>query len=79
MVAEACVVGVKDAVRGEAVKAYIVTKENQEVDKKDIVGFCRKNLANYKIPKDIEFLDALPKSAVGKILRRELRDRANKQ
>ena len=78
MVSEACVVGVKEQVRGEAVKAYIVTKENQKVDKKDIVGFCRKNLATYKIPRDIEFLDALPKSAVGKILRRELRDRANK-
>lgn len=79
MVAEACVVGVKNAVRGEAVKAYVVTVDNKEVDKKEIVGFCRKNLANYKIPKDIEFMTALPKSAVGKILRRELRDRANKK
>ena len=79
MVAEACVVGVKDEVRGEAVKAYVVTVENKEVDKKEIVGFCRKNLANYKIPKDIEFMKALPKSAVGKILRRELRDLANKK
>ena len=78
MVSEACVVGINDEIRGEAVKAFIVTKENQKVDKKDIISFCRKHLATYKIPRDIEFLDALPKSAVGKILRRELRDRTNK-
>ena len=56
MVSEACVVGVKDQVRGEAVKAYVVTVGGQKVDKKEIIGFCRKNLANYKIPRDIEFL-----------------------
>ncbi len=79
LVSEACVVGINEQIRGEAVKAFIVTKENQKVDKKDIISFCRKNLATYKIPRDIEFLDALPKSAVGKILRRELRDRTNKK
>ena len=78
-VSEACVVGVKDQVRGESVKAYVVTIDNEEVDKKELIGFCRKNLANYKIPRDVEFMKALPKSSVGKILRRELRDLANKK
>ena len=77
-ISEACVVGVKDEVRGESVKAYVVLVTGQEADKKEIVAFCRKNLANYKIPKDIEIRESLPKSAVGKILRRQLRDEANK-
>ena len=77
-ISEACVVGIKDQVRGEAVKAYVVAKPGEELEKREIIAFCRKNLANYKIPRDIEIRESLPKSPVGKILRRELRDEANK-
>ncbi len=77
-ISEACVVGIKDDVRGEAVKAFVVAKPNEQVEKREIIAFCRKNLANYKIPRDIEIRESLPKSPVGKILRRQLRDEANK-
>ncbi|MER3536452.1 MAG: long-chain fatty acid--CoA ligase [Thermus sp.] len=75
-VQEAAVIGVPDPYRGETVAAFIVLKEEYKgkVTKEDLERFCRANLAAYKVPRIIEFKDALPKSAVGKILRRELRD-----
>lgn len=78
-ISEACVVGIKDKVRGEAAKAYVVPRKDEVIDKKEVIGFCRKHLANYKVPRDVEIREALPKSAVGKILRRQLRDEANKE
>jgi len=72
-VQEAVVAGVPDARRGETVKAYIVLKPGETATVDEIVAFCKERLAAYKVPRQIEFLDALPKSAVGKILRRELR------
>jgi len=68
---EAGVVGVKDENTGEAIKAVIVTNK-QDLSKEQIIEYCRKNLAAYKIPKLIEFRKELPKSNVGKILRRSL-------
>ena len=71
---EACAVGVPDAYRGETVKAFVVLKEGKRMTEEEVVGYCREHLAAYKVPKFVEFISELPKSAVGKILRRKLRD-----
>ncbi len=71
-VQEAVVAGVPDAVRGENVKAYIVLKAGQQSTPEEISEFCREHLAPYKAPRLVEFRDELPKSQVGKILRRVL-------
>ena len=72
-VLECAVIGVPDAKSGEAVKAFVV-KKNLAVTAEDIIKFCGTQLTNYKVPKQIEFRTSLPKTNVGKILRRELRD-----
>ncbi len=72
-VLECAVIGVEDAKSGEAVKAFIVRK-NPNVTAEDIIKFCQGQLTNYKVPKQIEFRTELPKTNVGKILRRQLRD-----
>lgn len=71
---EAAVVGVPDPYRGETVKAFVVLKKDQEATEEEILDFCRKNLAAYKVPTQIEFKDQLPKTLVGKVLRRVLRE-----
>ncbi|MDY0405411.1 long-chain-fatty-acid--CoA ligase [Virgibacillus sp. 179-BFC.A HS] len=73
-VMEAAVVGIPDAYRGETVKAYIVLKEGHHVTEEELNTFCRKNLAAYKVPRKYEFRQELPKTTVGKILRRQLVD-----
>jgi long-chain acyl-CoA synthetase len=73
-VLEAVAVGIPHAYRGETVKAFIVLQPGETATAEDIVDFCKKKLAIYKVPKMIEFRDELPKSAVGKILRKILRD-----
>ncbi|HOD29385.1 MAG TPA: long-chain fatty acid--CoA ligase [Syntrophales bacterium] len=73
-VLEACTIGVPDSYRGETVKAYIVVKAGQTLTAEEVTAFCKERLSPYKVPKQIEFIGELPKSAVGKILRRELRD-----
>ena len=73
-VIEAAAIGVPHEVSGEIVKLVIVSK-NQELTEKDVIAHCRKHLTGYKIPKKVEFTNELPKSNVGKILRRELRDK----
>lgn len=78
-VQEVAVVGVPDPYRGETVKAFITPKEGAELTEEEITAYCQKNLAAYKSPKSIEFLEELPKSAVGKLLKRSLRDRAVKK
>jgi long-chain acyl-CoA synthetase len=70
---EACAVGVPHAYRGETVKAFIVIKPGEVLTEEEVIEYCNQNLAKYKIPKLVEFIDELPKSAVGKILRKELR------
>jgi long-chain acyl-CoA synthetase len=74
LVLEACCVGVPDSYRGESLKAYVVLKEGSSLSEEEVISFCRDKLAPYKVPREVVFLDELPKSAVGKILRRELRD-----
>ncbi len=74
-VVEAAVVGVSSAVREETVKAFIVVEPGQELSRQEIIQFCQDKLSKFKIPKRIEFVDELPKSALGKVLRRVLRER----
>jgi long-chain acyl-CoA synthetase len=69
---EACVIGVPDRHFGESVKAYVVLKPDQSVTEQEIIDYCRERMANYKAPKSVEFIDSLPKSAIGKILRKGL-------
>lgn len=71
---EGAVIGVPHEKRGETVKAFVVVKEGEQVTQDDIIAFCRENMAAYKIPRSVEFIDELPKSLVGKVLRRELRE-----
>ncbi|GAB4108639.1 MAG: long-chain fatty acid--CoA ligase [Acidobacteriota bacterium] len=77
-IVEAAVIGARSQVREEIVKAYIVVEKGQTLTKAEIVEFCRDKLAKFKIPKQIEFVDALPKSAMGKVLKRVLKDREGK-
>jgi long-chain acyl-CoA synthetase len=72
-VAEAIAVGIPDRYRGETVKAVVVLKPGQSASEEEILDFCRKNLAKYKVPTQVEFRQALPKSTSRKILRRILR------
>ena len=71
-VQEVVVAGVPDPYRGETVKAYVVLKENAEVTEQELNEYCRKHLAAFKVPRLYEFRDELPKTAIGKILRRAL-------
>lgn len=71
-VAEVGVAGVPDPFQSEAVKAWVVLRAGQTVCTDELREFCRQKLAGYKVPRQIEFLDALPKSLIGKTLRREL-------
>ena len=72
-VLEVAAIGVPDEKSGEAVSLFVV-KKDQSLTKEEIIAFCKENLTGYKRPRYIEFMDDLPKSNVGKILRRELRD-----
>lgn len=73
-VVEASVVGVPDEKWGEAIKAFVVVRSNHEVSEGEIIQFCKERLASYKKPSSVEFIDDLPKSAVGKVVRRVLRE-----
>lgn len=73
-VQEAVVIGIPDAYRGESVKAVIVLKDGENATPEEVIAYCRTKLAAYKVPRQVEFRDVLPKSAVGKILRRVLRE-----
>jgi long-chain acyl-CoA synthetase len=73
-VREAAVIGVPDSYRGETVKAFVALKEGSVATEDDIITHCKENLAAYKYPRSVEFLDEVPKTATGKFLRRELRD-----
>jgi len=67
--------GIHDDYQGEAVKAWVVLRPGQQATVEEIRAFCRKKLAAYKVPKQIELTDNLPKTLVGKVLRRALVER----
>ena len=71
-VLEAAAVGVSSAETGEMVKVYVVKKDSA-LTEESVMAFCRQNLTGYKMPREIAFIATLPKSPVGKVLRRELR------
>jgi long-chain acyl-CoA synthetase len=73
-VQEAVSIGISDPYRGETVKAYIVLKQGETATAEEIMAFCKEKLAAYKVPKLVEFRESLPKSAIGKVLRKILRE-----
>jgi long-chain acyl-CoA synthetase len=75
-VAEAAVVGMKDELMGEGVLAFVVLRSGERASAEEIGAFCEGRLARFKCPKEIRFVDSLPKSPIGKILRKELRTQA---
>ncbi len=72
---EVAVVGVPDPLWGESIKAIIVLRDGVKATEEDIIDFCKENIASFKKPKSVEFVDSLPKSAYGKILKREIREK----
>jgi long-chain acyl-CoA synthetase len=76
---EACTIGVPDEYRGENVKSFIVKKQGESLTADEVIEYCRDKLAAFKMPKEVEFVEELPKSAIGKILRRELKEREMKK
>ncbi len=78
-VKEAAVIGVNDDLRGEYVKAVVALKEGMTCSSRELLKFLREKLANYKLPREIDFVDALPKNSTGKILKRLLKENNDKQ
>jgi long-chain acyl-CoA synthetase len=74
LVAEAVAVGLPDPIQGEYLKAYVVPRPGRDLDPEDVLAFCRRNLAPYKVPREVVIRDQLPRGLVGKVLRRALRD-----
>jgi acyl-CoA synthetase (AMP-forming)/AMP-acid ligase II len=74
-VEEVAVIGVEDAEFGQRLKAFVVTRGSVEVSAQDLTAHVKAHLASYKAPREVEFLDELPRNATGKILKRELRER----
>jgi long-chain acyl-CoA synthetase len=74
-VAEAAVIGRPDTEYGEEVIAFVVLRHGANAEAEEILAFCAERLAKYKTPKEIHYTASLPKSGVGKVVRRELRDK----
>ena len=77
---EACIIGARDEYRGETVKAVVVLRnDSKTITAKDIIDWAREKMAAFKVPRVVEFVDALPKTATGKILWRELQEKENRK
>jgi long-chain acyl-CoA synthetase len=72
-IAEAAVVGMRDPLMGEEVLAWVVPRAGAKLTAEDVIAFCQQRLAKFKCPREVRFLDALPKSPIGKVLRKQLR------
>ena len=66
---DAIAVGVPEEFRGEVVKAFIVKKPGSKLTEEDVIAFCEQNLVKYKVPKSVQFMDQLPKTAANKVSR----------
>ena len=75
-VAQAAVIGIPDERMGEVAMAYIVTKPGSSLSADSIVAWCKQNMANYKVPRRVEIVDAFPLNATGKVMKFVLRERA---
>lgn len=75
-VKEASVTSIPDYIRGEVPQAFVVLHEGEEIEEKELISYCKKNLAKFKVPKKVTFMDILPKSYTGKVLKRMLREKA---
>jgi len=74
-VSEAAVIGIQDPIYGEDIKAFVVLMPGERAEAGEIISYCAARLKTFKSPREVEFLDALPKSLVGKVLKKELRKR----
>jgi len=70
---EAAVIGVPDDVFGEQVKAFIVLKQGEQLTEDEVRGYCSKNLADYKVPKYVEFIGEMPRNPGGKVMKQALK------
>jgi fatty-acyl-CoA synthase len=76
-VEEVAVIGVDDEKFGQRLKAFVVVRDGQQVDEDEIKGYVKDNLARYKVPREVEFLDELPRNPTGKVLKRELQGKGD--
>lgn len=75
-IAEAAAVGVPDAYRGEVIRAYVVRRPGYALEVEEVLEYCRANLARYKVPAAVQFVDSLPRTTVGKLDKKALRQGA---
>jgi len=76
---EAAVIGLPDKSRGEYIKAFVVLKKGASLKEEDVINYCKENLSHIKVPRKVEFRNELPKSLIGKILKRVLQEKELKK